>query len=206
MRVLEKALTRAPRAVAADGGADAALAAGIVPEAVIGDMDSISDAARHAFADRLNHVAEQDSTDFAKALRLSPARFTLAVGFLGARLDHALACLTELARNRAPVILLDESDCVCIAPARLHLALAPGTRVSLWPLARASGRSEGLHWPIDGLVLDPLGRVGTSNRATGPVTLALDGGPVALILPSAALDPLMDGLDFHPRRPRDAKI
>ncbi|MEM8849336.1 MAG: thiamine diphosphokinase [Pseudomonadota bacterium] len=198
-RVLEKALMRAPRLVAADGGADTILAAGLTPESVIGDMDSISDGARAAFADKLHPIAEQNSTDFAKALRSTDAPFTLAVGFLGARVDHFLACLSELARTRAPVILLDGTDCICIAPPQLRLTMAPGARISLWPLARTTGRGTGLRWPIDGLVLDPVGRVGTSNEATGPVTLDIEGGPMAVILDANALDTLLDALQLAPR-------
>lgn len=197
---LRKALSFAPRLVAADGGADAAMAAGATPERVIGDLDSISPAARAAFADRLLPVAEQDSTDFAKALRLSPAPWTLAVGFTGARIDHLLACLSEMARTRAPVVLLGEADCAAIAPPELRLDVPPGTRVSLWPLGPASGRSEGLRWPLDGVALDPAGRVGTSNAVTGPVRLTLEGAPVALILPCDTLPALLAGLAFHPRR------
>lgn len=190
---------RAPRLVAADGGADTILAAGLTPESVIGDMDSISDGARAAFADKLHPIAEQNSTDFAKALRSTDAPFTLAVGFLGARVDHFLACLSELARTRAPVILLDGTDCICIAPPQLRLTMAPGARISLWPLARTTGRGTGLRWPIDGLVLDPVGRVGTSNEATGPVTLDIEGGPMAVILDANALDTLLDALQLAPR-------
>ena len=47
-RDLKIALARAPHAVAADSGADRLLAAGHRPEAVIGDFDSISAAARTA--------------------------------------------------------------------------------------------------------------------------------------------------------------
>ena len=43
---LSQAMVFGPRAVAADGGADTALAHGITPEAVIGDFDSISAAAK----------------------------------------------------------------------------------------------------------------------------------------------------------------
>jgi thiamine pyrophosphokinase len=186
--------------VAADGGADAAMAAGRMPERVIGDMDSLSDAARAAFADRLMLAAEQDSTDFAKALGLSPAPWSLAVGFIGARVDHFLACLSTMAATGASAVLLSDEDCICLAPPRLELQVTAGTRVSLWPLARAEGHSRGLHWPIDGLTLEPTGRVGTSNRATGPVTLDVAGGPMAVILPAAALDAMLDGLG-HARAP-----
>ncbi len=195
---LRAALARAPRLVAVDGGADMLRAAGLVPEAVIGDLDSISPAARDHFADRLRHVAEQDSTDFAKAVRSFPGP-AIAVGFLGARVDHFLACLTELARSGTDCVLLGEMDCVCIAPPEAVLDLAPGTRVSLWPLEPATGRSAGLEWPIDGLGLAPAVRAGTSNRATGRVTLSLSGGPVALILPAEALDAMLAARKMGPR-------
>lgn len=200
-RTLAEALTHAPRLIAADGGADACLAAGLVPEIVVGDLDSISDAARAAFADRLRHVPEQDSTDFGKALAALPAGLTLAVGFTSGRTDHFLACLSALARTRARCILLGDADCIALCPPHIALDLAPGTRVSLWPLGPARGRSTGLRWPLDGIALDPAGRVGTSNEATGPVALEMDG-PCVLILPAESLPALIAALDAAPR-PRD---
>ncbi|MDB2407588.1 thiamine diphosphokinase [Jannaschia sp.] len=200
--VLNRALMLAPRLAAADGGADTVLAAGLRPARVVGDMDSLSPTARTAFTPVLNEIAEQDSTDFAKALRTSDAPWTVGVGFLGARLDHTLACLTELARSRARCVLLGEEDCVCILPPHLTLHLPVGSRVSLWPLGRACGRSTGLHWPVDGIEMAPASRVGTSNHSDAPdITLAFDGAPVALLLAADAIEALLEGLDFRPRPP-----
>ncbi|WP_179379024.1 thiamine diphosphokinase [Jannaschia marina] len=197
-QVLKIALTHGPRVVAVDGGADTLLAAGVMPDLVVGDLDSISGTARDAYADRLHHIAEQDSTDFAKALRTSPAPFSIGVGFIGARVDHFLSVLTELARTRARVLLLGEEDCLCILPPRLSLDLDPGTRVSLWPVGPARGVSTGLEWPIEGLAFGPGTRTGTSNAATGPVTLDVEG-TMALILPAAELPSLIAALTSAPR-------
>jgi len=192
--VLKSALKRAPRLVAVDGGADACLAHGLLPERVTGDMDSLTDTARDAFGDRLDPVPEQDSTDFEKALRGVTAPFVLATGFLGGRVDHALAVFSHMAaRQGPPVVLLSEDDCVALCPARLQLDLAEGDRVSLWPLAPCRLASTGLHWPLDGLTLRPAGRVGTSNRAEGRVTLECDG-PCLLIVDAFRLDALLAGL------------
>ena len=68
--VLARALKLAPRVVAADGGGDSALAHGIMPEHVIGDLDSLSPQARTRIPqDRLQKITEQDTTDFDKCLR-----------------------------------------------------------------------------------------------------------------------------------------
>ena len=169
-----------------------------MPEAVVGDMDSISAETRTAFASVLMPVTEQDSTDFAKALARAQAPVIVAVGFLGGRIDHALAALSHLgerAPGSAPVVLLSDTDCVALVPERLELDLTVGTRVSLWPLGQARLTSSGLRWPLDGLVLDPAGRVGTSNEATGPVRLTCEG-PCLVILPADALDGLGRGLGF----------
>lgn len=181
---LALALSLAPTLVAADGGADAALAEGQVPVAVIGDLDSISDAARAAIpGDALHRVAEQDSTDFQKCLTRISARFVIAVGFAGRRLDHTLAALTVMARlpGRPPVLMIAAEDVVFVCPPRLTLSLAAGTRVSLWPIGRAQGTSAGLRWPIDGIDFAPDGRVGTSNEAVGTVTLTMDGSMLVLL-------------------------
>lgn len=180
---LAAGLALAPRLVAADGGADAALALGAIPEAVIGDMDSLSDAGRQALGDaRIHRIAEQNSTDFAKALRNIDAPFVIAVGFAGKRLDHTLAALNSMARHQgSPVAMLAHEDLVFRLPPSLDLPLAPGTRVSLFPLGPARGRSTGLEWPIDGIEFAPDARTGTSNRATGPVSLQIEGVMLALL-------------------------
>lgn len=184
------ALQKAPVVVAADGGADRCLAQGITPQAVIGDMDSISASARAAVgADRLHHIAEQDSTDFDKALRSIDAPFVIALGFVGARLDHGLAVLTTLVQSARPCVLLGPQDVVFHLPQRTRLTLRRGDRFSLYPLARLTGRSTGLDWPIDGLEFAPDARVGTSNRvSTGPVELSLSGPGMLCILARGRLD------------------
>ncbi|RWR05123.1 thiamine diphosphokinase [Paenirhodobacter populi] len=184
---LAMALGLAPGLVAADGGGDRALALGLVPDAVIGDLDSLSAAGRTRLGARVHHVAEQDSTDFGKCLNLVRARFYLGLGFTGLRLDHTLAALSEIAqRPGQPVILIAEDDAIFRAPRHLRLDLPAGERFSIFPFGAVTGRSEGLNWPIEGLDFAPAGRVGTSNRVTGPVTLELEG-PALILVPKRYL-------------------
>ena len=194
--VLLDALQGASRIVAADGGAAQVLDLGFVPNAVIGDMDSLAADVQARLPDGVLHrIPEQDSTDFDKALRSICAPLVLGYGFLGARLDHQLACMTVLARRPdRRCVLVGDTDIIVLAPPALALDLPAGTRVSLYPLARVMGDSDGLHWPIGGLEFAPDGVVGTSNRATGPVRLTMAGPGMLLILPRAVLPELCRAL------------
>ena len=203
-RDLKLCLSRAPLAVAADGGADGLLRLGVMPEAVIGDFDSISAAARAKIPVKRQHVvAEQATTDFDKALRSVDAPFVLALGFAGARLDHGLAAMSTLiARADRRCILVGPSDVAFAAPADLALDLTPGEPLSLFPMAAVTGRSEGLEWPIAGLTFAPDGLIGTSNRVVARrVVRVFDAPGMLVILPRRRLDAAIRALTSAPRPP-----
>lgn len=197
---LAEALALAPVLVAADGGADRALALGHRPSAVIGDFDSLSDFARSALDPSILHpVAEQETTDFDKALRLVAAPLVLAVGFLGRRIDHQLAALNVLVQpHGAHCILIGGHEVVVHVTRPMVLDLPPGAVVSLFPLTPVRGRSEGLEWPIDGLQLSPMARIGTSNRATGPVRLLPEGPGLLAMLPRDSLRQVIRAMRADP--------
>lgn len=181
---LDRALALAPVLVAADGGANSLKAFGHLPERVIGDLDSLDPDLRMHLGDRVLHVPDQDSTDFDKCLKRIAAPVVIGVGFDGARLDHTLAALTSLVwHGRARVVLLCAEDICFLAPPQISLTLEPGARVSLFPMASVTGRSTGLHWPIDGLQFSPADTIGTSNRADqARVALSFDApGMLALL-------------------------
>lgn len=194
---IDDIVASAPRLVAADGGAAHALQAGHNPEAVIGDLDSLPDTVRKAVpADRIHRIAEQETTDFEKCLARIDAPLILATGFTGGRLDHELAVYNALARHpHRRCIVIGSHDLVFLSPRRLELGLAPGTRLSLFPMGQVSGWSAGLEWPIEGLEFSPLGRVGTSNRVVGEVTLEFSAEAMLLILPREALPAARAGLE-----------
>lgn len=195
--VLDESITLAPRLVAADGAAVQALAHGLMPDAVIGDFDSLPDDVRANIpAERLHRVAEQDSTDFDKALRHIVAPLVLAVGFTGQRLDHELAVYNALVRNAGRrAIVVGEYDICFHLGADLHLELPVGSRVSLFPMADVRCVSTGLRWATDGIAFSPSGRVGTSNTVVDSPVMLRPGGPgMLVILPRAQLRPAIRAL------------
>ncbi|MDF3414238.1 thiamine diphosphokinase [Sulfitobacter sp. M57] len=193
---LAEALTLAPVCVAVDGGAALALRCDVAPAAVIGDFDSVSDRDLAGVpAHRQHRIAEQDSTDFEKALSRVATPVVLGVGFLGGRVDHQLAAFHTLAaRCERPCVLLGREEVVCLAPPAISLPTQVGDVVSLFPLAAVAGQSTGLEWPIQGLAFDPLTQIGTSNRATGPVTLQMQTAAMILILPRRLMPELLSAL------------
>jgi thiamine pyrophosphokinase len=199
---LARALALAPALVAVDSGADRAMAEGRIPERVVGDLDSISAAARVALGPaRLVHLPDQDDTDFDKALRVVEAPFLLALGFTGARLDHTLAGMSTILRNPDVRLVVDSGIDLCfLAPAELRMTLPPGTRLSLYPMRPLACDSAGLLWPTGGLVLDPGGRIGTSNVVSeGPVLLRPAAPALLVLTPAETLEAVIAALVAAPR-------
>lgn len=200
---LERAAALTGRVVAADSGADWLLAAGIVPERVIGDLDSVSAGTLETLGEaRITRVIEQDSTDFEKCLARIKAPLVLGAGFIGGRADHELAAYHGLARfAHRRTILIGPDDAICLAPPRMEIDLPRGSRFSLFPLARMRARSRGLRWDVDAVRFAPGEKIGTSNEVTGPVRLETEVPRLLIIVPVAALEALCAALREAPGWP-----
>ncbi len=188
---LTQALALAPTLIAADGGASQALSFGHMPELVVGDMDSLDDSTKAALPQgAIYKVTEQDSTDFEKILRSVRAPLLIGVGFMGARLDHELACYSALMKYaHAPCILLGETDLCFHAPPEFAINLPVESRVSLFPLAKITVTAKGLAYPVNAMAMRPGGRIGTSNAVdtSGQVHVRVDQAGLLVILPRTAL-------------------
>jgi thiamine pyrophosphokinase len=183
--------------LAADGALDHALAAGLAPARLVGDMDSISAAglewaSRHATIDR--HDPDKDHTDTELALlmaaELRPARLIL-VG-AGHRLDHVLAAIGALGQphlTSIPVIDAwwdDQWIRVLHGPGSTLLELAEGTTLSLLALhGPCSGVTiTGVRWPLERAELAPLVGVGVSNVAVDPqIAIRVSTGVLTIVMP-----------------------
>jgi thiamine pyrophosphokinase len=172
--------------VAADGGATKALAAGLAPDLVVGDADSLGPAGLAAVRAagipvELAAVAK-DESDLELAVLAAIARGATRLTILGAMggpsFDHAMANVWLLAHSAlagrtaillgasARVRLLDATS----APASVVLAGDPGDLVSLFPFGADAGgvATDGLAYPLRD---EPLGfgpARGLSNVRSGP--------------------------------------
>ena len=178
-----------PFVVAADGGASTAMAFGMTPDVVIGDLDSIDPATlervQQAHVPIERFPRDKDATDgqlaIARALQMRPDELWL-LGFLGGpRLDQALANVLLLAGLDAPAVVLDErNEARVVRPdAGYAFRTEPGEVISLIPIrGDATGvRTQGLRWPLDGETLKAGDTRGVSNEPTGgSVHVAIEHG------------------------------
>jgi thiamine pyrophosphokinase len=183
--------------IAADGALDHALATGLEPAGLVGDLDSVSEqglawATEHATIER--HPPDKDRTDTELALRmaasLNPDRLILLGD--GDRLDHQLAAIGALGqpmltsvpvidawwgRNRLRVVQ---------GPGQAVIDdVAVGTTVSLLALhGPCSGVSiSGVQWPLVGAELPAMVGRGVSNVTTdGRVELRVSSGVLTMIV------------------------
>lgn len=163
---------RAVGLVGADRGGDIAMAAGLVPDAVIGDMDSVADRTRFPPRTKILVLPEQDTTDFEKCLYSTRAPLTLALGMTGGRFDHTLAALHAVTRHAIErrIVLIDGHDLAMGVAGSIRLRVGSGERVSIYPLGRTLfAGSKGLLYPLDGLEMVQGKTIGTSNRSTEDV-------------------------------------
>jgi thiamine pyrophosphokinase len=190
--------------IAADGGAAACAHAGVMPEAIIGDMDSVTSVTSWAGKTQFIEILDQETTDFEKCLYCTTAPLTLALGMTGKRFDHTMAALNAVARYGAEraIILVDEEDIALSLAGEFTFAVDAGERVSVHPLHEISfAGSIGLKYPLDGLTLAPAGRTGTSNEAIdGPFTIMPDDDQVGTWLLIVSRHYLSDLIDVFLER------
>jgi thiamine pyrophosphokinase len=199
--------------IAADGGLDYALEAGLEPQVLVGDLDSISGptlawARRHIEIEE--HPSDKDQTDTELALRraagLHPDRLILLAGG-GDRLDHTLAALGALGAEHLTSIpwlecwWAEQYALILHGPARAGLGVAPGTRISLLAL---HGRVDGItlrntRWELRDAALAPMSGTGVSNEViASPVLIEVTSG-IATLFVEAPAHPV----PFEPELPID---
>ncbi len=198
--VAARAAAGAKRCVAADGGLDHALAAGIRPDVLVGDLDSISPAGldwANANITVERHPVDKAATDTELALScaaaMKPDRIVLLAG-RGDRLDHGIAALGALGGEALADVAAVEgwwgSDHVIIVrPGRIAEVTRPGgTTFSL--LALHGGcrgvTVSGSRWPLAGADVGPMVGLGVSNEVVEPpCCVEVAEGVLTVIIPGA---------------------
>lgn len=147
-------LHNAPYVVCCDGAADRYIATGHVPDAIVGDGDSISASNRAEYAHLLHIIAEQETNDQTKAVRFlleQGKRCIAIVGATGRREDHTIgniSLLIEYARTGAQVRSFTDHGVFIPCNGDTTLKCRKGQQVSIFAITAKNLSAEGLLYPI----------------------------------------------------------
>lgn len=164
--------------IAADGGASICLQLGIIPDFLIGDMDSVQPELIKDLQTKGTHLIvyprDKDQIDLELALIYAleqGAHEVLLFGLLGGRLDLSLANLMLLAKDDwkdMSLVVADGPDTAYImhGPDTNKIQGDPGDIVSLIPLTgKVTGvSSSGLRWPLKDADLELGSTLSISNE------------------------------------------
>ncbi len=168
----------------ADGGLKQALKLKIIPDLVIGDMDSLPRPLPGLRFKRPVFVCDFDenSSDFEKTLLWVLERGFKTVfvcGVLGGGLDHALVNIAMMERFglKMRMVMLGRGRGIFLPEGLYEFALNKGERFSLLALEKAMVSLQGARYGLKEEVLSSPGR-GLGNTAEGPVSVQVHQGKI----------------------------
>ena len=175
--LLRRCASEAELTIAADRGLEAFEAAGVLPDLLLGDMDSVSAgtlARREGSTEMERLPCEKDDTDGGHAMEVALSRGATEItilGALGGRMDHALANLMLLNRAHeggAFAQILDERVRIVRIDGEITLRGAKGDTISLIPIGEAHGVTlTGCYYHSqEALSFDFVHPLGVSNVVT----------------------------------------
>lgn len=163
--------------ICADGGANSALKMNLVPDVIIGDMDSISNESKRKFkkTSRFIPVSRQNDTDVEKSLKYvikNGYTEVLLTGVTGNRLDHTICNLGIVLKffQQIGISLIAEDSYLKPYNGYLKLRSFKGETFSIYGFDKETKiKSKGLKYPLKDVIL-PFGeKESTSNVSISSV-------------------------------------
>ncbi|MBR5456025.1 MAG: thiamine diphosphokinase [Bacteroidaceae bacterium] len=150
----QEILSGAAFVVCCDGAADRYIATGKVPDAIVGDGDSISPGNREKYTHILHCIAEQETNDQTKAIRFLKERGMHRIAIVGAtgrREDHTIgniSLLMEYMREGLEVESFTDYGYFLPCKGTTTHNSRKGQQVSIFNMTARRLRADGLLYPI----------------------------------------------------------
>ena len=176
--------------ICADGGSNSALKMKLVPDVIIGDLDSISIEAITEFksSSKIIKLKRQNDTDVEKCIKYAiKNKFdeALLVGVTGNRLDHTFCNLGIVLKffPQIEISLIAENSFLKPYKGKVKFKTLPGETISVYGIdSKSKISSKGLKYPLKNIALPFGGRESTSNIASGKeIDLHITGGVMFVI-------------------------
>lgn len=148
-------------------------ALGHLPDAVVGDLDSIDPELKEKLGARLHHVSEQDTNDLTKSIRHLASQGLIGtegiciLGASGGREDHLLGNVFLLPSYLAyspEVVMLTDTGYFRVVQGCAEVETYVGQQLSVFTPSMNAISLTGVHWPLLDQTLPELW-CGTLNRA-----------------------------------------
>ena len=177
--------------VALDGAANRLIRSNMIPDVLLGDLDSVSESVlRQCKASDVTivHAPEQQSSDISKGLewvqRTYPDSEVDIIGVEIGRYDHHLAAYSALFEcNSDATILLDGWQARRVTQTPTNIETEPNSIISLIPFGNVTGATiKGCQFSLNDESLS-TGTRGISNKATGrSITVSVESGDLLLLI------------------------
>ena len=176
--------------ICADGGANSAMKMKLVPDVIIGDLDSISSQSLKIFKifSKIIRLKRQNDTDVEKCLKYAINQKNgeaLLLGATGNRLDHTFCNIGIVLKffTQIKISLVAENSFLTAYTGSVEVKTIPGETISLYGISQKTKiTSNGLKYELKNIAL-PFGvRESTSNIAKKDlVKLKITNGVVFVI-------------------------
>ncbi len=176
--------------ICADGGANTAFKFDLIPDYIIGDLDSIKPEIYDYFYDKCEiiEIVRQNDTDVEKCLKFAVKKNfndVILLGATGDRLDHSFCNLGIVLKyfDKLQIRVIHERSLLCAYKGVNILRTVPGETISLYGFdTKTKFVSSGLKFPLKNFSLQFGVKESTSNIANGKeVKLVIKGGKAFVI-------------------------
>jgi thiamine pyrophosphokinase len=149
-------LKTATRIICCDGSAENLIKAGYIPDAIVGDMDSLNQSIAGRFQDRIYRDEDQDTNDLTKAVTWCSERGyrdLVILGATGKREDHTIgniSLLAEYVKKDMNVKMVTDTGILMALTESSVIMSFQGQQVSIFSIdPETEITSYGLRYPLD---------------------------------------------------------
>jgi thiamine pyrophosphokinase len=191
---LHKYFEKADLVICADGGAFHLRNFGIIPDILVGDLDSIRHSdfefLKDAGVEIIKYPVQKDMTDAQLAVELAIQRgckTVVMIGALGSRLDHSISNVNLLKRlldADVKGIIVNEHNEAVLIDSHICLQKEDGIKMSLLPLTTCvtGVTTKGLYYPLENATMEIGSTWGVSNEfSEDTASVSITGGLLLVI-------------------------
>jgi thiamine pyrophosphokinase len=174
----------------ADGGANSAFKYNLIPDTIIGDLDSIDKKVLSFYKNKCKiiQIKRQNDTDLEKCLKyaiLKKYEEAVVLGATGDRLDHSFCNLGIVLKfyNKIRIKIIHQKSMLCAYSKDVELLTVKGETISLYGFDQKTKiTSTGLKYSLNNTAL-PFGKKeSTSNVALGnKIKLRIRNGKIFVV-------------------------